>query len=428
MRFAKAKGKTFRESVITTMKKIILLYILSLAIGVSAQENLNLVFYNLLNYPQAPPSNRDQILSFLVEEMQPDLFMVCELESENGSNDILNVSLNFDTIRFEAAPYVNNTSSGSNLQNQLYFDKNKFELVETSIVQTSLRDINRYRLKLRTEEELFIEVFVAHLKASQGEDNEAIRLSMVEDLIDFLDTIDPTVPVIFAGDFNLYSSQEPAYQALLNTANPIPFIDPIDTPGDWNNNAAFEAVHTQSTRISNDEFDDFGAGGGLDSRFDFIVMSPTLFDADEPIRYIEESYDAFGNNGNCYNMRIDDTDCDGFYDASIRALLYQMSDHLPVVAQLEADATFLPPLSLEDVGTIAAQKTLVSDYLELRLNNVPQVSVIHIYNNLGQKLKEVAVTGVNARISVSNLSNGIYFAVIEDEGVSIQPLKFIKHN
>jgi len=410
------------------MKKVILLYTLCLSLGINAQENLNLVFYNLLNYPQAPPSNRDQILSFLIGEMQPDLFMVCELESENASNDVLNLSLNFESLRYESAPYVNNTSGSSNLQNQLYFDKNKFELEEASIIQTTLRDINRYRLKLRTEEELFMEVFVAHLKASQGEDNEAIRLSMVENLLLFLDTMDSDVPVVFAGDFNLYSSQEPAYQALLNTANPIQFLDPIDTPGDWNNNSAFTQVHTQSTPISNDEFDDFGAGGGLDSRFDFILMSPSLFDANQPIRYVDNSYVAFGNNGNCFNGRIDSNNCDGFFNNNLRGLLYLMSDHLPVVAQLEADATFLPPLSLEDIGSINAQKTLVNNYLELNLNNLPQASVISIYNNLGQKLKEIALTGINARISVSNLSNGMYFAVIEDEGVSIQPLKFIKYN
>ena len=410
------------------MKKCILFITIFLSLGLSAQENLNLVFYNLLNYPQAPPSNRDQILSFLIEEMQPDLFMVCELESENGSNDILNVSLNFDEIRYDAAPYVNNTSSGSNLQNQLYFDKNKFEIDETSIVQTSLRDINRYRLKLRTEEELFLEVFVAHLKASQGEDNEAIRLSMVEDLIDFLDTIDPNTPVVFAGDFNLYSSQEPAYQALINANNPIQFIDPIDTPGDWNNNSAFEQVHTQSTRISNDEFDDFGAGGGLDSRFDFILLSPPLFDANATLRYVDNSYAAFGNNANCFNQRIDSDNCDGFYNSSVRNLLYQMSDHLPVVAQLEADATFLPPLSLEDVGNLSAQKTVVSDYLELSFNNIPQVNTVGIYNNLGQKIKEVLIDGFSAQISVSNLSNGMYFAVVEGDDVFVRPLKFIKHN
>lgn len=408
------------------MKKVILLVITGICLVTHAQENLNLVFYNVLNYPQGPPSNRNQILSLLIDEMQPDLFMVCELESQNGSNDILNTSLNFNTTRFAAAPYVNNTSSGSNLQQQLFFDSNKFELDETSIVQTSLRDINRYRLKTRTEEELFLEVFVAHLKASQGEDNEAIRLDMVEDLINFLDTLDPGVPVVFAGDFNLYSSSEPAYQAILNSQNAIRFIDPINTPGDWNSNSSFAAVHTQSTRISNDDFDDFGAGGGLDSRFDFILLSENMQDQNSPITYVENSYAAFGNNENCYNNRIDDEDCEGVYSSATRALLYQMSDHLPVVAQLAIDATFLPPLSLEDIELWWLGNTIVEETLEIHLKYAQPNGHITIYDQTGRIVLQIQVTANNISLPISFLSQGLYYARLSDTQAKAH--KFIKVN
>ncbi len=408
------------------MKKLLVIFTILLSVTLTAQENLNVVFYNVLNYPQAPPSNRDQILSVLIDEMQPDIFMICELESENAGNDILNNSLNVSTNRFESAPYVNNTSSGANLQQLVYFDKNKFELVESAIIPTTIRDINRYRLKLRTEEELFIEVFVSHLKASQGEDNEAIRLSMVEEFTTYLETIDTSSPIIFAGDLNLYSSNEPAYQELLDPSNNAVLVDPINTPGDWNSNSSFASVHTQSTRTSSADFDGFGAGGGLDSRFDFILLSENLLENNGSIQYVEDSYAAFGNNGNCYNNRLDASDCSGTYSASIRNLLYEMSDHLPVITQLEVNATFLPPLGLEDIELVSITNTIVSEKLEISFQTAQPYGTIDIYDQTGRLVFKKSIEGNKTTIPTVSLSSGLYYAVMSNPKIS--PIKFLKIN
>ena len=408
------------------MKKFIFFLIVIFSIGLSAQENLNLVFYNVLNYPQAPPENRAQILSLLTDEMQPDLFMICELESENGGNDILTNSLNVTTTRFESAPYINNTSSGANLQQLLYFDRNKFELIETSVIATTIRDINRYRLKLRTEEELFLEVFIAHLKAGQGEDNEALRLNMVQEFTEYLDTLEPNTFVVFSGDLNLYRSSEPAYEELLDPSNNIQLLDPINTPGEWNSNSSFASIHTQSTRISNNDFNGFGAGGGLDSRFDFILLSKNLIENTGDISYVEDSYAAFGNNGNCYNNRLDDEECEGFYSSTTRNLLYQMSDHLPVIAKLEANATFLPPLSLENVEKWSLMNTIVKDHLEISFLNTQRNAQVSIYDQTGRLVLRQNVMGNKVSLPVVSISTGLYYAVINDPKTS--PLKFIKIN
>lgn len=408
------------------MKKLLVIFTILVSVTLTAQESLNLAFYNILNYPQAPPTNREQILSLLVDEMQPDIFMICELESENAGNDILNNSLNVSTNRFASAPYVNNTSSGANLQQLLYFDRNKFELIDTSIIATTIRDINRYRLKLRTEEELFLEIFIAHLKASQGEDNEALRLDMVQEFTQYLETLDPSTYVVFAGDLNLYRSSEPAYEKLLDPNNNIQLLDPISTPGEWNSNPSFASVHTQSTRISNDDFDGFGAGGGLDSRFDFILMSKNLIENANDISYVNGSYAAFGNNGNCYNNRLDNTSCDGFYSAATRNLLYEMSDHLPVIAQLEADATFLPPLSLEDINRWSLTRTIVKDDLEISFMNTQPDAQVSIYDQTGRLILKRNVQGNKVSLPLVSISTGVYYAVLNNPKTS--PLKFIKIN
>lgn len=402
-----------------------------------AQEVINLAFYNVLNYPQAPPENREEILADIVDAMQPDLFMICELESEAAGIDILENSLNSVNDVFNVAPYQNNTSSTSDLQQLLYYNRNKFELVLTDIIQTTVRDINRYRLKLKTEDQAsnpqYLEVFIAHLKASQGGQNELLRLDMVENFTDYLETLDPDDALIFAGDLNLYTSEEPAYQELLNSSNDIVLVDPIDSPGDWNSNPSFDFLHTQSTRISNDEFDDFGAGGGLDSRFDFILLSQGMFDDTADIRYIENSYAAFGNNENCYNDRIDDASCGGFYSQALRNLLYQMSDHLPVIAQIETSEQFLnvaaviqePSMWIVDTNVVDAVLEIAFAKAQLDQSNTqPFAPYLVLYDQMARVISRHEIDSERLQINTEHLADGLYYLTYY--GAAQETIKFIK--
>ena len=415
---------------------IILLLLLPNGTG-WAQEVINLAFYNVLNYPEAPPENREEILADIVDAMQPDLFMICELESEAAGIDILDNSLNSVNDVFNVAPYQNNTSSTSDLQQLLYYNRNKFELVLTDIIQTTVRDINRYRLKLKTIDQgtnpQFLEVFIAHLKASQGGQNELLRLDMVENFTDYLETLDPDDALIFAGDLNVYTSEEPAYQELLNSSNDIVLLDPIDSPGDWNSNSAFGFLHTQSTRISNDEFDDFGAGGGLDSRFDFILLSQGMFDDTADIRYIDNSYVAFGNNENCYNDRIDDASCGGFYSQGLRNLLYQMSDHLPVIAQIETSEQFLNVATVIQeplmwiVNTNVVDTALEIAFAKAQLepsSTQPFGSLLVLYDQTGRVISRHEIRSDRLQINTEKLADGLYYLTYY--GATQKTLKFIK--
>ncbi len=410
-------------------KRIFLLVFLICTTSLIAQENLKLAFYNVLNYPSAPPSNRLQILSGILSEMQPDLLMICELESQNGGTDILNNSLRTFNANFEAAPYVNNTSSGADLQQLIYYNNQKFELVDTGIIQTTVRDINRYTLKLQTEEDIFLEVFVTHLKSSQGAANELLREEMVIAFTDYLETIDPNTSVVFAGDLNLYTSEELAYQELLDPTNNIILQDPIETPGDWNNNASFAEVHTQSTRISNNEFENFGAGGGVDSRFDFIMLSKNLVGEENIISYVPDSYAAYGNNGNCFNGRIDSNECGGIFGSDTRSLLYQMSDHLPVVLDLSLDATFLSTDSFDtNLASWALEYSLVVDRVHIAFAKAGSSSfptTITIIDQTGRVVRRISPSRTeSAEILVDFLANGIYF--IKSDSSNLPILKFIK--
>jgi exonuclease III len=138
--------------------------------------------------------------------------------------------------------------------------------------------------------------------------------------------------IIYAGDFNLYQSSEPAYQALLAAGNGQAF-DPINRPGNWSENSAFTDIFTQAPSSNPPS----GlVGGGLDDRFDFQLQSGEWTDG-TTLEYVAGSYRAFGNNGTvAMNGNINNASNTALASLSNRIailnLLTTLSDHLPVVA------------------------------------------------------------------------------------------------
>lgn len=401
------------------------LFFIGFLCALNAQETINTMFYNLLEYPEAPPTNRATILKVILDDYQPDLFMVCELKSEEGANSILNTSLKTTDNRYLKAIYVSNQSNPqTNLQQLVFYNSKKLTLESQDLINTGIRDINHYVFKLKTSNPIYLDVFVAHLKSSQGQVNEQKRLDMVLDFTSTLATIPSDHFVIFAGDFNLYTAQEDAYQELLDPSNAIVLKDPIDSPGKWHLNSNFQDIHTQSTRKSNVGFDGFGAGGDLDDRFDFILISENLENSNT-LKYVPNTYKAFGNNGNCYNKSINDPTCNGAeYSSSIRDALYAMSDHLPVVLQLETNqALSIEKNNLTENYLQFKNSNIISDVITLTVNSSVLGRDIVLYNSMGQKIKTIVLDKNNKTIDATYLSAGIYYIKLQG---AITPIKFIK--
>lgn len=393
-----------------------------------SQSILKTMCYNLLEFPEANPQNRELILRDILNEYNPDLFMVCELQSGFGADLILNNALNDTDNLYGRTTFVPNQSGSANLQQLLFFRKDKFILESEEVITTSVRDINHYTLTLSTanitNNPVRFEIFITHLKSSTGGSNEQQRLEMVQHFTNRLETLDPNAFVIFAGDLNLYSSTEPAYIELLDTTNAIVMVDPINTPGAWTNNINFQGVHTQSTRISSAPFG-AGSGGGLDDRFDFVLISENMT-SNPLLHYIPNTYKAFGNNGNCFNLSINDSSCSGVFGEILRNNLYNMSDHLPIVMDLETDEeiVILNNNTVQNKPLFKLKNTLVSETLNIE-NNLQLPITLTIFNTLGQQLNEFQVTtGENAQIDVSWMPKGVYFLnEISSQGSTV---KFIK--
>jgi hypothetical protein len=395
-----------------------------------SQENIKMMFYNVLNYPLQEPASRIQDLGVIIDDYRPDVFMICELNNEEGANNILNVmqAINADYKRavFQLNTSDDNLGDQNDLQNMLYYDSSKFILENQFIVTTTYRDFNHYVLKLKTAnidiDPKYLDVFITHLKSSSGTANQQLRLEMVNDFVAYLETLPSNSNVVFGGDLNLYTSLEPAFQELIDATNNITFVDPAERVGSWSNNTNYLDVFTQSTRTASGLG---GATGGFDDRFDFILTSENML-TNSDLYFVPDSYQVYGNNNNpnCYNQEINSIDCDGAeFSSTIRDALYVMSDHLPVTIELHTTES----LSTNDVvyknGIKIVGSNVVTERitLSIRENNINSLA---IYNTLGQKISELKTNNAsNLNIDVSKLASGVYY-IISSNKVT-EPLKFV---
>ena len=411
--------------VFTTL--LILCFSLNLAFS---QENFKLMFYNVLNYPLEAPANRIQDLAVIIDDYRPDLFMICELNNEEGADNILSIMqpVNAD---YRRATFQFNTSdddigNSNELQNLIFYDSSKFVLESQDIVTSSYRDFNHYILKLKTVDSdtnpIYLDVFVTHLKSSSGTANQQLRLSMVNDFVAYLETLPGDRNIVFGGDLNVYTSSEPAFQELLDSSNNITFVDPADRVGSWHNNQNYLDVFTQSTRTQSGLG---GATGGFDDRFDFILTSENML-TNTDLYYVNNSYQVYGNNGNsnCYNQEINSNNCDGSdFDSTIRNALYDMSDHLPVTLELQTTET----LSLADLiynnDIKIVGPNIVTEQLQLQISN-SDINALTVYNAIGQNVLQIKTNNkISMSIDISKLASGIYY--LKSSNTLIEPLKFI---
>jgi len=389
---------------------------------IQAQDFFTVMNYNVLNYPQGSMPSRQDTLKVIMDFVEPDIILLQELKSEAGLISIAEESCADLDGNYQAGTWESlqsNPNSGWPLQQNIVYNASKFTLHEENVVLTNYRDINEFILyynseELATEQDTaFIYLYSTHLKSSQGSDNEQLRFDMTEYFVDHLATLPADAQVILGGDFNIYNSDEPAYQLMLNEENAIILEDPIDMPGDWHSSSyPDKSILTQSTRTSS-LFGD-GAGGGLDDRFDFMLCSENLLDGSGGYQYLENSYYALGNNGTCYNQTINDCMPNFTVPNSVMSALYYMSDHLPVIMQLQLDQT----LSVsENSLNFSLRSNVVTEQLQFSTNiNAP----VQVYDLQGKLCFELQMN--DHQLNVSALDSGMYMIKVGGS----QGIKFIK--
>lgn len=298
-------------------------------------DTLTVMHYNLLAFPGSNGTTRVNELRKIIRYTRPDILTVNEVNNASAINLILNSALNLDGRSYQASVYQ---TSANDTKSLVFYNTRKLALRSERMINRNGYPRNTFVYTLypnqpgyiSSTDTTFLRFYVVHLQASQG--NETQRNLQATDIVNDLAAQSNRTRTFMNGDFNVYTSTEPAYQTLVLGTN-APFRDPINRPGNWNNNSTFAAIHTQSPRTT--QFGG-GANGGMDDRFDFIIPTPDVISGTQRVRYVPGSYKALGNDGNHFNGALT-TLPNGVVPDSIALALHDMSDHLPVVMKIAVE-------------------------------------------------------------------------------------------
>lgn len=401
------------------MRRVMPALLLLLATTAVAAD-VTVVNWNLLNFPGSTGATRAPYMRTVLEYTAPDL-MVCEEVSSTAGRDYFQT--NVLNVLEPGAWTSGGFHDGFDSDRALFYRLGVFEPVAYGWLDTEVRDIDWWQLREVESGEEF-RVFAVHLKASQGE--EPARLAEATILRDFLLTLPADLPVIVTGDFNVYTSSEPAYQLLLS-AGPAQLRDPLNRPGSWHDNAAFADIHTQSTRTES-----FGGGatGGMDDRFDFMLVTDDFLDAAGP-EIQPDTYTAVGNDGNHLNVSL----IFGGNTAvpmEVATAIYQSSDHLPVSCRFSFPAG---PTDVGDVpmsvASLRAWPNPFNPVVSLRVEGLPGATAdLVVYDVAGRPVAQlwrgvVPVGGQTLTWQPADLPSGVYFARLGSGAATLASTKLV---
>lgn len=424
------------------MKYIFLLLFFAVSVTLAAQDSIRILQYNILNYGNytsyCTNSNNNHItkeghLRTIIGYLKPDIFTVNELGKLNFYHDrLLSEVMNADGRNYYKRSSATNFA-GSDIINMLFFDSTKLTLHSSAVIQSYIRDINLYKLYFRTAQlaegdTIFLNCIVAHLKAGDSGNDEDDRAEMASNVIDWLKNNAPPGNYLIMGDFNLYTSSEEAYQTLTSiSSDEFQFYDPVNAPGDWNNNNAFSKYHTQSVSSGGSGCK---AGGGMDDRFDFILATDQLIEGSQKVRYKQGSYKVVGQDGSHFNVSIT-ADPNYSVPENVLEALGNMSDHLPVTMVLEVDSDILwynPSENFDkDLRLSLKSPDEATIYLTSSINTSITLSIYSLSGQLISQSNSDIMKGFNSiNISIGNLKAGYYLInLLTAEGHRIA-LKMVK--
>lgn len=389
--------------------------------GLQAQsrDTVRLMHYNVLKYGDvgcASLSTKDGLLRTIFDAYQPDILTLNEIADNPG----IAAAFKTNTLKYNSAMSAGlySNSNGSDIVNLLFYNADKFGLLSQTAIKGNVRDIDIYRLYHKgatsTGDTTDLWCIVAHLKASTG--FELDRNEAAQDIIDWLKKHPEVKNYTISGDFNLYSSSEPAWQTLTGPNNGITYFkDPSGRPTGWNGQE-FAFIHTQSP---SDGVNDCAVTGGMDNRFDFILIKPEFSLPGNNIQLLAGSYRCFGNDGVSYNKSLD---CGQTTSVSTQVCLAlkRASDHLPVVMGL----TF--PVNNRDNNAPYAVEihgnpfSLSSETLRVEINAaVTGPFFWDVFDVLGRWVARgyvnfSAAPAQTFELPLSGLGQGIYFLRVRD--------------
>lgn len=305
--------------------------------------------YNLLNFGSGGDcpsvSSKINYLNTITDHVLPDIVTVNELKLniQNGKNTradkILDEVFNDDSTYFERA--LDTYISEGDLTNMVFYNSNKVELIRQDFIKKDVsndfltRGIDFYYMyhkDIINNDTIFFMLVVAHLKAS--DDEEYQRAKETEAIMDYLNSNSVPQNIILCGDLNFYTYNEDGFQNLINNST-TKLNDPVNQLGNWHNSSTYKNYHTQATHTEQN----CGASGGMNDRFDFILMSSAIMNNTDGMTYIAGSYTTLGQDGSFFNQALS-VYGNSAVDELLASSLYNMSDHLPIIAEVYIDPLY----------------------------------------------------------------------------------------
>ena len=227
--------------------------------------------YNAENWPNDYLTRAPEF-STVLAEIDPDVIVLQEVESQLSVAHFYNYVLqDYAPGEYWLMPFAN----GPDTDNACFYKTAVVDSIFSEQLYTDTRwtSVYRFRLDGHTSSEAEFTILSTHLKAGSSSSDEQRRLDMTIRIRDYLNDYPADSNFMVAGDFNVYTSAETAYQMLIGwqSDNDGRSKDPINTGGAWHDNYSYRYVHTQATQT---------AWGGMDDRFDFVLASYALDDGD----------------------------------------------------------------------------------------------------------------------------------------------------
>lgn len=406
-------------------KLIITLFTVFIWFHSVSQDTIRVMVSNLLYYGQHTgfcnehnnhPDDKDSYLRIILQHDLPDLFVVNEMSRNSYYHQRIIDSVFARISDRVYARALSEYISNSNIMNMMYYNTSRLVLHSQHIIASIVRDINLYTLYYKSPDLLngdtaFINCIAVHLKAGSTVSDEQTRRNQINDVTAWLKINSKSGNFLIMGDFNFYTVDELAMQALLfNPDFDFRFYDPVDQLGNWHENPFFASYHTQSTHRNSG----CHVGGGLDDRFDFILASIDVLEGNNMVQYVEDSYRTMGQDGLHFNKALTDPPENATVPPDVLMALYNNSDHLPVLLSLAIDQTpvesGIPEVA--DAGFIFNNP--VKDELKIRFRN-PNINtpyILNIYSLHGKLLisENGVANGQPLSIKVNHLPAGYYLA------------------
>jgi endonuclease/exonuclease/phosphatase family metal-dependent hydrolase len=396
-----------------------------------SQDTLTVLQYNLLWYGEVTDwcdnsnnniNEKDQYIRTIINYTEPDIFTVNEMSKSPAIHQhLLDQVLNTGGVsHYQKANFL--SEAETDIVNMLYFNAEKLALHSHFIAQNYIRDIDVYKLYLISNsladgDTTFVTCVVSHLKSSSSGTNVEKRRVMEINTMNWLNDFDDDNNYLMMGDFNVYSPTEPAYQQFLNYENPsLRFLDPVDQTGEWHNNSQYSHVHSQSTHTSSNGC---ASTGGMDDRFDFILISNNISEGNKKVKYLPGSYWAVGQDGKHFNKSLIASPENTSVPPDVLNALYNNSDHLPITLKLVVEESLgIPGDRYTDILEINIINP-ISDYLQFDIKTQQsthlKMELIDFSGNVLKKLDYKVARGTHRyEWKMANLKSGMYLLKVTD--------------